>query len=142
MSNVCGFNLCIHHPSLPSHYCRYCHCPPTKCYDLLFGKFMQVQIVCEALDTDNKPAPREIKVLVHYKYLSTLKQKILKETGILNRHVYPVPSCIKQKILGKLYDCSKVSSYQNHIIRLITNGCGNPIKRKKNYGVGVSSHLR
>jgi hypothetical protein len=43
-------------PDLPSHYCSYCHChcPPTKCHNMLFDKYIQIPIVsAEVMESDS-----------------------------------------------------------------------------------------
>jgi hypothetical protein len=133
------FHVGVDGPSLPSHYCRYCRCPPIKCHQKVLGRFIELQVVCEVLESDTKPSEKDIEMMVRRRYRSALKQKIYDETKTLDRNQYPVPSCIEQKTLGKLYEYTKVSAYHNDIINWITNGCGKPIRKKRNFGVRKSN---
>ena len=78
-----------------------------------------------------KLTPRQIETEVHYKYRSAIKQKNFKETGTLDMYTYSVPICIEQLSLDKLYDYQKVTSNHYDVVKLIFNGCGNLLRKKR-----------
>ncbi len=130
--DIRGFKTGVDGPTVPSHYCTYCRCPPTKCHNRLFGKFIQIQIISESMESDApKLTPNQIEAEFRFKYRSAIKQKIFEDTKTLDTYPYDVPICIEQLSLGKIYDYQKVNSYHNDIIKLIFKGRGNPLRRKR-----------
>jgi hypothetical protein len=88
--NPCGFNSTKR--TMPSAYCKHCHCPMRKCHNLLFGKYCQLHIV-EVGQFCTYDAMTKLLVDKHFSshYNEALQYVIFQATGLLDLKKYKLP---------------------------------------------------
>jgi hypothetical protein len=103
-------------------YCEGCKCTKALCHNVVFGRYVQLQIVHEVSESEDEPELDDIDDLFHEKYNRALRYKIFEATGTLDTSVREIPECLSTNSLETLGQYLKIRDYHYTMHKAITVG--------------------
>jgi hypothetical protein len=103
-------------------YCSSCRCIQERCHEVLFGKYLQLQMVNEVSEAEGKLSFCDVEDIFHVRYREVLQYKIFEATDMLDTSMPAIPQCLRSGSLKALNQYLTIRDYHYKMHCAITIG--------------------